>query len=266
MATNSHLSFLTQPLLIAHELEGELISQRPKDGYINATALCRASGRELKAYLRTNQTKAFLEELSRSVNIFTDQLVQIINTGPNENRGTWVHPDMAINMAQWLSPKFTVQVSRWVREWMTGQVSGYMPIHVRIYMKNRAKIPYTHFSMLNEIYLNLIVPLEEAGFILPNKMLLDASTGRMFSGFLRKKGIQPESFPTYTHEFSDNRRDVQARLCPNEYLADFKNYSNNEWLPKHAIKYFSERAPKALPYIKEIPPFELPPPINQKER
>ena len=102
MAINSHISFPTQPALIGHRLDGELVSQRPKDGYINATALCKASGRELKAYLRTNQTKEFLAELSRSVNIFTDQLVQIINTGSNETRGTWVHPDVAINLAQWL--------------------------------------------------------------------------------------------------------------------------------------------------------------------
>jgi hypothetical protein len=35
------------------------------------------------------------------------------------------------------------------------------PEHVRRFLKNRAKIPHTHFSMLNEIYLNLFVPLED---------------------------------------------------------------------------------------------------------
>ena len=219
--------------------------------------MCKASGRELKAYLRTNQTKEFLAELSRSVNIFTDQLVQIINTGPNETRGTWVHPDVAINLAQWLSPKFAVQVSKWVREWLTGQISGHMPLHVKRYIQNRSKIPHTHFSMLNEIYLNLIAPLEEVGFIVPDKMLPDASTGRMFSGFLRRKGLTPENFDSYEHEFSDYRPTVHARLYPIEYLPAFRKFFNEEWLPKHAQKYFKKRAPAALPYINQIVPLEL---------
>jgi hypothetical protein len=36
---------------------------------------------------------------------------------------TWVHPQVAINIAQWISPKFDVKVSGWVYEiMMTGKV------------------------------------------------------------------------------------------------------------------------------------------------
>ncbi len=263
MTTNSHLYFPTQAPLIGHQLGGELVSQRPKDGYINATALCKAAKKSFYDYSRLRTTRAFLEELSAETGIPVSALFQTFKGGNKiELQGTWIHPDVATHLAQWLSPKFAVQVSKWVREWITGQVSGYMPPHVKRYIKNRAKIPHTHFPMLNEIYLNLIAPLEEAGFFMPDKMLPDASTGRMFSSFLRKKGISPESFPSYTHEFSDNRPDVQARLYPNEYLAAFKNYFNKEWLPKHAEKYFKDRAPKALPYINLITPLELPPTNN----
>ncbi|MBC6414152.1 MAG: KilA-N domain-containing protein [Chromatiales bacterium] len=264
MTINSHLSFPTQLPLIGHKLGNELISQRPKDGYINATALCKAAGKSFYDYVRLNSTKDFLQELSTETGIPVSALYQTLKGGNQpELQGTWVHPDVATHLAQWLSPKFAVQVSKWVREWLTGQVSGHMPYHVKRYIKNRSKIPHTHFSMLNEIYLNLIAPLEEAGFVMPDKMIPDASTGRMFSGFLRKKGIHPESFPTYNHEFSDNRKDVQARLYPNKHLADFKDYFNREWLPKHAQKYFKQRAPVALPYIKLITPLELPP-TNKK--
>ena len=34
----------------------------------------------------------------------------------DEQHGTWVHPDVAILLAQWCSPKFAVRVSQWVRE------------------------------------------------------------------------------------------------------------------------------------------------------
>jgi predicted flap endonuclease-1-like 5' DNA nuclease len=46
-------------------------------------------------------------------------LLIVVNTGLNEYRGTWIHPDVAVNLAQWCSAKFAVAVSRWVRDWLT---------------------------------------------------------------------------------------------------------------------------------------------------
>jgi hypothetical protein len=49
--------------------------------------------------------------------------------GPNESRGTWVHPKVAINIAQWISPKFSVQVSEWIYQLLTtGSVKLERPI------------------------------------------------------------------------------------------------------------------------------------------
>ena len=51
-----------------------------------------------------------------------DLLTHSIIRGPNDARGTWVHPQVAVNLAQWCSPKFAVQVSQWVVEWaITGK-------------------------------------------------------------------------------------------------------------------------------------------------
>jgi hypothetical protein len=58
-----------------------------------------------KTNLNNHQkTKAFLRVLSRSVQIHTDLLLKIESGGLNENRKTWVHPQVAINIAQWISP------------------------------------------------------------------------------------------------------------------------------------------------------------------
>ena len=199
------LDFPQQSLYIEHSLDGAVIPQRPKDGYINATRLCRQARKLVGDYLRMKSTKAFLNELSTVMGIPITGLVQIIRGGNDKLRqGTWVHPKVAIHLGQWLSPAFAVQVSDWVFDWMTGNVRGFMPEHVQRFMKNRAKIPHTHFSMLNEIYLNLFAPLEECGVIPPDNMMPDISTGRMFSGFLRRKGIDPNEFPTYQHEFADS--------------------------------------------------------------
>lgn len=54
-------------------------------------------------YLDSKTTSSFLAELSRSTGIPVDLLVQKIMTGPNDFRGTWVHPQVAINLGQWAS-------------------------------------------------------------------------------------------------------------------------------------------------------------------
>jgi hypothetical protein len=149
--------------------------------------MCRAAGKQYGDYSRLSSTNAFLLELSRSTGIPVDQLTFIITTGANEERGTWVHPDVAINLGQWCSPKFAVAVSQWVREWATGQSKpANLPYHIQRYMANRSEIPPTHFSMLNEMIFALIAPLESAGYTIPEDMLPDISTGRMFCKWLRE--------------------------------------------------------------------------------
>ena len=248
------LNFSQPALLIENAIDGEVVPQRPQDGYINATRLCQQAGKLFGDYNRLTQTQAFLDELSTAMGIPIAGLVQV-RVGGNDKvgQGTWVHPQVAINLGQWLSPRFAVQVSKWVFDWMEGRVKGYMPVHVQRFLKNRIKIPHTHFSMLNEIYLNLFATLEDYGVIPPDRIMPDISTGRMFSDFLRQKGIDPNQFPTYEHEFADSsRRPVNARLYPIEYLPDFRRYFNETWLPRRAEKYFEEKFPKALPYLPVI--------------
>lgn len=93
--------------------------QRQEDGYINATALCKSVGREFHTWNRSKTTIAFINELSYDTHICGTDLVQIQQGGEPHLQGTWVHPQVAINLAQWLSPKFAVQVSKWVQDWIT---------------------------------------------------------------------------------------------------------------------------------------------------
>ena len=109
MTTNSHLSFPIQPSLIGHQLGDELISQRPKDGYINATALCKVAGKSFYDYRRLSTSKEFIQELSTETGITVSALYQTLEGGNQpKSQGIWVHPDVAIHLAQWLSPKFAV--------------------------------------------------------------------------------------------------------------------------------------------------------------
>lgn len=103
--------------------KGYTIEHREEDGYINVTNLCKAGNKQFKHWKCLEKTRAFLRVLSRSVGIPTDLLLKTQTGGLNENRGTWVHPQVAINIVQWISPAFDVKVSGWVYEiMMTGKV------------------------------------------------------------------------------------------------------------------------------------------------
>ena len=251
----------TQLALIEHKLENTAIHQRARDGYVNATAMCKAVGKKFNDYTRLGTTKEFLAELSSATGIPVAELIQTLMGGEATTQGSWVHPDVAIHLAQWCSPKFAVAVSKWVREWLTGSSRPTnLPYHVQRYMANRSAVPITHFSMLNEMLFALIAPLESAGYTIPDDMVPDISAGRMFCKWLRdEKGIDTDSLPTYRHQYEDGRV-VYPKLYPNEVLADFRQHFHDVWLPQKAATYFRERDPKALPYLPKIE--ALAPPLS----
>ncbi|MDQ1077980.1 KilA-N domain-containing protein [Pseudoroseomonas cervicalis] len=254
----------SQPLLpfYAHQIQGETVRQRKRDGYINATAMCQAAGREFKHYNANAGTKAFVTELSREVGIPTSELIQSLSGGDPTSQGTWVHPQVAIHLAQWCSPAFAVKVSGWVYEWMRGIQTGHksaLPFHLSRYVANQRNVPRGHFSILNELATLLIAPMEMDGYTLPEKLWPDISEGKMFARhMLDTHGLKAEDCQMYEHTFIDGRRSVQARAYPDEFLGDFRNHFNQVWLPQRALQYFKERDPLAIPYLLKL----LPPPSS----
>jgi hypothetical protein len=120
--------------LISRDFHGARIRQRSSDGYLDATAMCKASGKLFTGYKRLKSTQEFLAELSDfliknpvmliSITEQNQQLIQTIQGGTPEEQGTWVHPYVAINLAQWCSPIFAVIVTDWVYGLLTkGSVS-----------------------------------------------------------------------------------------------------------------------------------------------
>ncbi len=171
--------------LIPHHVGGRLVEHRRRDGYINATAMCTAAGRLFGHYRFNKSTDAFLAALEADIGIPISELVQSVKGGDGV-QGTWIHPKVAIHLAQWLSPEFAVKVVNWVHDWMTGTARQSMPYHLRRYTSNRGNVPVGHFSILSEMILAVIAPMEDAGYTLPDHLLPDISQGKMFSRFLRE--------------------------------------------------------------------------------
>lgn len=242
--------------LIPHPVQGgTIIHQRPNDGYINATAICHASGRQFKHYNENKTTKDFLAALSTEVGIPTSVLVQSISGGDAQLQGTWVHPQVAIHLGQWVSAKFAVQVTQWVYDWMSGSIPAKraeLPYHLRRYIANHQNVPVGHFSILTEMTQALIAPMEMMGYTLPERMVPDISHGMMFCKWLRDKhGVDTDALPTYAHRYEDGRV-VRAKAYPEALLADFRKHFREEWMPNKAIPYFRTRDSEALAYLPKL--------------
>lgn len=83
-----------------------------EDAFLNATAIAKSFGKMPKDYLKTVQTKEYIKALAQHLTTRTkilvkeNQLVRVQNGG--NDRGTWLHPKLAVHFARWLSAEFAV--------------------------------------------------------------------------------------------------------------------------------------------------------------
>jgi len=102
-------------------LNGITIESR-EDGMINATKICKAGGKEFSNWYKLASTKELIKELeiqlkNSDLHIPRSQLIDIKKGNSSLfEQGTWIHPDLAVQLAQWISPRVALIVSRWIRE------------------------------------------------------------------------------------------------------------------------------------------------------
>ena len=96
-------------------LNNVIIISRSEDNYINATQLCKAGDKKFNHWITLESTKELITELESDTGITASELVEINKGGNYKNQSTWIHPDLAIQLAQWISAKFALQVSKWIR-------------------------------------------------------------------------------------------------------------------------------------------------------
>ena len=83
---------------------------------VNATEMAKPFGKLVKDWLKNNQTKAFLNELSAVRRIVLTDLVKVKQGGTAQ--GTWLHEDVALEFARWLSPAFAIWCNDRIKELM----------------------------------------------------------------------------------------------------------------------------------------------------
>ena len=104
--------------------DGKLITElRMEDGYINATKMAKAAGKKLSNWLQNKTTRDYLEGFSIEAGIAASMLVQQKH-GKGDQQGTWVHPEIAVDVAAWCSVPFKIQVNRLVVRYLIGEISS----------------------------------------------------------------------------------------------------------------------------------------------
>lgn len=245
--------------LIQHEVNNAVIEQRSRDGYINASQLCAVAGKKWHQYVSQEPTGHFMRALSAKTGIEVPELVQTVATPGSSS--VWVHPKLALHLAQWLSAEFAVQVTEWVHDWLSGNkvpASAYIPYHLKRYLANAPAVPIGYFSALQVTVLDLIGPLQETGFEIPPNWMPDISIGKTFCEYLRKHhGVDTKALPSYRHEYEDGRV-VYPKAYPEEMWPWFKKWFREVWLPEYGVAYFKRKSPTALEYLDKIPMLSAP--------
>jgi KilA-N domain len=118
-------------MLITHDWNGSAITQLVEvtkiakhdvpSGYVNVTQMCKACDKQFNDYSRLESTKEYLEGFSRYTGIPVDLLIVTITTGKNQFRGTWTHPEIAIDCAKWVSVEFRIWANYTLRQVISGQ-------------------------------------------------------------------------------------------------------------------------------------------------
>lgn len=136
-----------QPNTSAHETSktfsfngAEITFQKGADVMVNATEMGRAFGKKPIDWLKYQQSKDYLNELSKVIKITLadNEMVNSLKNGgvSNEmygglvvtvrggsNPGTWMHEDVALEFARWLSPAFAIWTNDRIKELLTTGVT-----------------------------------------------------------------------------------------------------------------------------------------------
>lgn len=113
------------------------------NAYCSLDDIARPFGKRIDNWTRLEGTKKLFQEFKNDASyggaepVYTStggfvglpsHMREALSRSSGKDRGTWVHPDIAIQFAQWCSPGFALWVSRQIRHLMT---YGEVNIHYR---------------------------------------------------------------------------------------------------------------------------------------
>lgn len=234
--------------LVVHQYEGAVVGQRSRDGFMSATAMCRAAGKLWGDYHRLASTQAFIAELSADMGIPISELIQQVKGG-DAAQGTWVHPHVATHLAQWLSPRFAVQVAKWVHEWATGARTErlrWQQFHDRVELTEDA-VPAGYFCIFREIA-GLMATLITGGADVGPTFVPDISVGQRWAAHWKGCGLALVHGERIVYEhnypasFKQSLSNPQAAHCyPDGALPEFRRWLRESYMTGALPSYLGSK-------------------------
>lgn len=97
---------------------------------INLTQMAKPFGKLVKDWLKTDETKAYLEIIAKRRKILLADLVEVRKGGTPGTSGTWCNDrHIAIRFAQWLNAEFAIAVDDAILRLMLGEAVYAEPIN-----------------------------------------------------------------------------------------------------------------------------------------
>lgn len=82
-----------------------------KDGFINATKLCKLANKNFNDWYKTKSIKSLIDSLKDETNIIFSKFVDIKKGGNINFQESWIHPKLALSLILWLFPKFSLKIN-----------------------------------------------------------------------------------------------------------------------------------------------------------
>ena len=99
--------------LVSRSWNDTPISRRTSDGYVNATAMCKANAKRWKDYHESDRCQTYLDALG---SVAGNSGHALIESRQCQGGSTWVHPQVAVDLAHWISAPFAVWMDGWFLE------------------------------------------------------------------------------------------------------------------------------------------------------
>jgi hypothetical protein len=99
--------------LVSRSWNGTPITRRTTDGYVNATAMCKANKKRWSDYRESDRCQQYLDALAQTTEI---PVFDLIEARQGQGGGTWAHPQVAVDLARWISAPFAVWMDGWFLE------------------------------------------------------------------------------------------------------------------------------------------------------
>jgi len=115
MITKQILKRTVSTDIIVSDIAGQMVRQNHKTKMFSATDMVALfKGKSIQQWEVLNSTEQYIQTVMKREGLQRHEVIWRPKITVGHNRGTWVHPMMAIDLAMWLSPDFKYDVIKWV--------------------------------------------------------------------------------------------------------------------------------------------------------